>query len=331
MTSGDDISAVLKNIEVGINSRLDELQKDFNETKQTLQSQITESSERITQDIANMRGVIINNLVRENRRLQTTVSSLVERVIKVEKQANETEQHNRKCNIEIAGIPAIFVQNRQEDKLKPIAAKILNHLADSDISENDLEAVHRIKSKTSPFPTIVRMKRNLVDEVKTKENKKKLSTVAATLELPEGTKIFINENLSRNMKSLSYNARLLKREGLIADTWFANAAVRIKKIDESVVKVSHEHELYEMFPDFHFSFDTSLYVPETEAEDEEDMNRLTNLDGAWNNLLPPPGPQPAYGNFNLSLNHSGTRPPMASIQTRQMSKALSMSGATGGT
>ena len=113
------------------------------------------------------------------------MSSLVERVIKVEKQANETEQHNRKCNIEIVGIPATFVQNRQEDKLKPIVAKILNHLADSEIRESDIEAVHRLKSKTSPFPTIVRMKRNLIDEVKTKENKKKLSTVAATLELPE--------------------------------------------------------------------------------------------------------------------------------------------------
>ena len=86
-----------------------------------------------------------------------------------------------------------------------------------------------------------------------------------------------------------------------------------------------------MFPDFQFSFDTSLYAPDNEVRDEEDINRWSNLDGVLNNLPPPSGPQPIYGNFNTGVNHSGIRPSMVSVQTRQMSRALSLSGATGGT
>ena len=269
--AGNDVTTFLKNFEDKLNSRLDSFQQELQDDKTTLQGNITESSERITQDIAQVRGVIISNLICENRRLQATVSTLVDRIIKVEKQANETEQQNRKSNIEIVGIPATFVQNKDEDKLKPIVVEILNHISVSEIGESDIEAVHRLKSKASPYPTIVGLKRNLVDEVKRKENKKKLASVTTALGLPEGTKIFINENQSRNMKSLSYNARLLKREGLISDTWFSNAAVRVKKLDEDVVKITHEYELYKLFPEFHFSFDTSLYVPANINQDQEDV------------------------------------------------------------
>ena len=129
------------------------------------------------------------------------------------------------------------------------------------------------------------------------------------------------------MKSLSYNARLLKRAGLIADTWFSNAAVRIKKNDESVVKVSHEYELYQMFPDFCFSFDTSLYLPANVTQDEEDINRFSNLEGAWNNLTPPVL-QFSDSNSNPGINApAGGRPSMANVMTRQMTRQ--MSGATG--
>ena len=107
---------------------------------------------------------------------------------------------------------------RKTNSSKPIAAKILNHIAISEIVESDIEAVHRLKSKVTPYPTIVCLKRNLADEVKSKDNKKKLGTVTAALDLPEGTKNFINKNQSRNMKSLSYNAHLLKRAGMISDT-----------------------------------------------------------------------------------------------------------------
>ena len=70
------------------------------------------------------------------------------------------------------------------------------------------------------------MKWNHLFEARLK--KKKLKDVPAALDLPEGTKIIINDNLSKNMKSLAYNARQLKSKELIADCWFFNAAVRLQ-------------------------------------------------------------------------------------------------------
>ena len=218
--------------------------------------------------------------------------------------------------------------------MKPIVAQILNHISASEIGESDIEAVHRLKSKVSPYPTIVRLKRNLVDDVKRKENKKKLATVTTALGLPEGTKLYINENQSKNMKSLSYNARLLKRDGLISDTWFSNAAVRVKKLDESVVKITHEYELYQLFPQFPFSFDTSLYVPANVNQDQEDITRFMNLEGAWNIASHPPVTAASQmGTMNTGINVASNSLSMSGAYappvTRQVARNLSMSGSNG--
>jgi hypothetical protein len=222
---------------------------------------------------------MIDNLVRDNRTLQKTVRMLFERLIKTERQVNQTEQNNRKNNLEIDGIP----ETVDSANLKSAVARILNHAATSEITENDIEAVYRI-GKTSPKPTIVRMRRNLVDEVKELPNKKKLRTAPSALNFPAGVKLFINDNLSPNMRTLAFNARVMKRQKVIADTWFSNAAVRIKKHDQQIVKVTHEIDLFENFPDFkQFSFDTSLYE---RSDDEDDMARYDTLEGNWDNFYP---------------------------------------------
>ena len=129
------------------------------------------------------------------------------------------------------------------------------------------------------------MKRNLVDDVKKKENKKKLSTAATSIGLPQGTKLYINDNKSPNMMNLAFNARVLKRKEQIADTWFSNAAVRIKTLDGRILKITHDFDLYEAFPDFQgFSFDTSLY--QSPDDDDRDFDRWNNLEGAWPAFYP---------------------------------------------
>ena len=136
---------------------------------------------------------------------------------------------------------------------------IVNSIVEEDnkISAKDVEAVHRLHSKRSPAPTIVRLKRNVIDNIR--RNKKKLVGVDRNCDLPAGTKIFVNHNLSPSMKIIESNARKLKREGKILDVWFTNASVRIKKLDGSVVKVDHEFNLCEYFPDYHgFTFNTDF-------------------------------------------------------------------------
>ena len=124
------------------------------------------------------------------------------------------------------------------------------------------------------------MKRNIIAKVK--KNAKKLKDSATRLGFPNGTRLFIRDNLSPNMKTLAYNARLLKQEEIIEDTWFWNAAVRMK-VGDKYYKVTHETDLHKMFHDFeNFSFDTD-FCSRVLFENPEflEMREMDDLAGAW--------------------------------------------------
>ena len=60
------------------------------------------------------------------------------------------------------------------------------------------------------------------------KNTKSLKDVAQRLNYPQDSKIYVNDNLSPNMRTIHFNARNMKKAGIIEDTWFSNAAVRLK-------------------------------------------------------------------------------------------------------
>ena len=99
------------------------------------------------------------------------------------------------------------------------------------------------------------------------------------MDFGETNKLYINDNLSPVFKSLAYNCRLLKRENLITDTWYKNGYLKVKTLNGIVKVISHEIDIFKLSRDFNgFSFNTELY--ETIIDDEEDVARYDNLDGA---------------------------------------------------
>ena len=274
----------LTKLESTIATRLDnfgtKLDEDLANTRATLKRNVNDSTALITDGILSMRRIIIDNLVRDNRHLHTRVRSLEDRLLKLEKQMNTTEQNQRKNNVEIAGIPA----NIGDGMLRSTVANIINHVTVSEVTEADIEATHRLFSKKSPKPTIVRIKRNLIDEIKSKDNKEKIKEIPTKLGFPNGTRIFFNDNQSPNMKELAFNARLLKTQGKISDTWFSNAAVRIRCFDEDKArKITHKQDLYNLFPNFSdFTFDREFYQ---RIEEDKEIDRYDDLEGAWSNYI----------------------------------------------
>ena len=190
------------------------------------------------------------------------------------RQLNQVEQNHRKSNIEINGIP----DDVDNESLKAAVVRIVNYVTDGNFTTGDVEACHRLGARFSPKPTIVRMRRNILETVKT--NSKKLKNVDVALNFRKGTRIFIQDNQSPTMKKLAFNARCLKDEGVIQDTWFSNAAVRIKAAGK-VHKVTHEMDLIKIAPKYgDFSFNTTfgcrvLY----ENPDFMDFVRMDRLDG----------------------------------------------------
>ena len=85
-------------------------------------------------------------------------------------------------------------------------------------------------------------------------------------------------HLVPSMRSLSYNARLLKSNNIIFDTWFSNAAIRIKRTPTAKpIKITHEKDLVDAFPEFeHFTFDMNFY---RRLQDEENINKYDDLEG----------------------------------------------------
>ena len=135
--------------------------------------------------------------------------------------------------------------------------EIFNDITHANITEKDIKACHRMSSKRNPKPTIVRASRNIIDKVR--KNKKSLKDIAQRLNFPQDTKIYVNDYLSPNMRTIHFNARNMKKAGIIEDTWFSNAAVRIKPKNGENLLVTHESELYEAYPRFEgFSFDTEF-------------------------------------------------------------------------
>ena len=245
-------------IESLINKRFDSLEQSNAQINDTLRD----------------RKFVLCDLERENRELHQHVRTLEERLLKLERQVNNTEQNNRKNNIEVDGIPSSV----PDQDLRAVVATLLNHLSESDITIGDIEVAHRLYSKTLPKPTIVRLKRNLIAEVMTKEARGKLKDIAPRMGFPRGTRIFLNDNQSPNMRSLSYNARLLKSHNLISDTWFSNAAVRIKRTPTSrAIKITHEKDLVDEFPTFQFfTFDMDFY---DRLRDKDDVEQYDDLKG----------------------------------------------------
>ena len=260
----------LKQLIDGLTNKLETLDKSVNANKVAFEESITRSTEKITADIAHIRGHIIAKLVEENQSLRSRVRTLEMRTLSLEKTTNRIDQNHRKNNIELDGIPSDV---KNEDLTEKVVA-IINDITNENITEKDIEACHRLFTKKNPKPTIVRASRNLLDKVRKK--KKSLKDIAARLNFPNDTKIFLNDNLSPNMRMIHFNARNLKRDGFIDDVWFSNAAVRIKLKNEETVAVCHEYELYELFPKYeNFSFDTEF----TDRIANHDMEKLDDLAG----------------------------------------------------
>ena len=257
------------------------------ESQDELSQQIDNSSQRILEDVAAIRKVVNDRLLtqnerlaRENRDLRSRVSVVESRLASLEQLVNNIDNHARKSNVVISGIPASVGQN----ELTSTVATILDSLADREVTENDIEACHRLNFKQNGSKaTIVRAKRNILDPLRLKSNhtREKMKDAAVAAGFPPTTQLYLNDNKSSNMEMLAYNARLLASEGLIDSSWWYNASVRIKTLGGKFESITHESQLRRLFPEFRkFTFDVK-FCDRLCYGDDNDMEAFMDLDGNW--------------------------------------------------
>ena len=236
----------------------------------SLTQKIDNDSNIIKKDILEIRNVIISRLLTENRVLRNHVKSLSMRMVDMERNFNNSQQNSRKNNVEVDGIPSSVDQS----SLKPTVVNVFNHMGVK-CTSNEIKVVHRLPGKKDPKPVIVRARRDFLEQVASKRKNLKDKDFTS-LGFPPGSAIFINSNLSKQMRQLSYNCRQLKKANVIQETWVFNGSLKIKTNDEKIVTIAHEMDLFRLFPSYEgFTFDTSLckYVlcEETDIEAENDL------------------------------------------------------------
>ena len=114
-------------------------------------------------------------------------NKLVERVAEREHQCWENAQYSRRDALEVVGIPMSVRDNFLEQKVSDVIQEI-----DVDICDRDIQLCHRLKDKDQ---TIVKFtnRKYCLPILRVKRQLKGLDPSA--VDLPEGTKIFMNESL----------------------------------------------------------------------------------------------------------------------------------------
>ena len=117
------------------------------------------------------------------------------------------QQHSRKENLEISGIPN-FVK---DSDLEGVAIKLLNCLItdkNNPITPSEIQACHRLHGKNNK-PTIIRFicRKRARDIKDNRKSSFKINVVE--FGFPRETKIFRNDNLSPYFKGIHYKCRQL--------------------------------------------------------------------------------------------------------------------------
>ena len=160
---------------------------------------ITEANSKVAKeikdDILQIKNVVINRLLDDNRKLRNRLRNLEKGAIEQERRLNMMDQHSRKVNLEIDGIPDAI----QQKDLKGYVVEIFRNAEVDPVSPDDIEVVHRLNSKNTPKTTIIKARRDFLEKVYQK--KKKIKSVGKD-KMNVASTFYINESLSPSSKSL---------------------------------------------------------------------------------------------------------------------------------
>ena len=241
------ISDKLRSLETKLTADVIALKEMHSDLKMIVSTESKENTEKFME---------VDERVSHLEDAMVTADEQSQKIIRLEKDLYTSLQHNRKWNVEIDGIPNDVgdeIANLEEAVVKICVA------IGVPITSNEIEACHRLNSRRNgPKPTIVRfLSRKTVGKVM--ENKSKLKSIAALdLQLPgldATSRIFINPSYCPYYKTLAYNCRLLKKENLIVGVIYEDdSTLKIKTMNGDFVRIQHENDLTERFPNFEFVF-----------------------------------------------------------------------------
>ena len=155
----DEISGNTR-AEERLENKLDGIFSELNKKLNDSQKCLSDASSLLQNSIAEVRNVIISNLVEENKRLRERVTALERKTSKIEKIINTNQQKN---NVEFEGIP----DSIQYTDLENAVTKILKNLPQAIVcTAHDHVACHRLPGKKPSTTAIIKTKnRKLIEKI----------------------------------------------------------------------------------------------------------------------------------------------------------------------
>ena len=221
----------------------------------TVYTEINKSSDTL-------KSVIITNLIDENIRLNKRVlemedeidyfhyevEHLHDRIYDMEIELYESQQQSRRSNLELAGIPNDIC----DDNLEATCIGILNNLVKECIQPSEVDECYRLPSEGTKTTFIRFLGRKRPDEIKA--NKDMLNKIELKqFQIPDDTKLHLNDNLPPYYETILYCCRVLRREGKISKMETEDREIKIKLLNGKCWHIiRHKQMLIDLFPDFEF-------------------------------------------------------------------------------
>lgn len=202
------------------------LTEDIEEVKKSLNFM----SEELSKVVKQQAGLL--DLIEEVRQLKIVIKEKDKKIEELEKRVEDLEQYTRMEDVIISGLKtnhytyARSTAGDKEGEDAPRAEKdlleqqVIQFFKDKDIllDSKNIAACHTIPQKHTKMPTIILRFVNRKYKVELLKMGKKL----------KGTGVYVNEHLTKRNAEIARQARLLKKERHIQDTWTRNCKVFIR-------------------------------------------------------------------------------------------------------
>ena len=166
----------------------------------------------------------------------TEIKVCKQHIDQLEMKVDHLEMYSRRSSIRINGVP-----ENNEENTDNIVVKISECIG-VDIFQDHIDRSHRVGRKGDyNRPIIVKFHghRQKVSLLKAKRKLKEIDTV----KLFGATRIFLNEDLTKERAAVAAEARKMKKEGRIADTWTRDGIIFIKTRDGSLRRITTKNGL----------------------------------------------------------------------------------------
>lgn len=202
------------------------LSEDMEEVKKSLNFMSEELSKVVKQQVG------LLELIDEVRQLKAVIKEKDRKIEELERRVDDLEQYTRMEDLVISGLEtkhysyARITAGDKEGEDAPRGEKLLleqqviTFFNDKDIplDSKNIAACHTIPQKQNKRPTII---------IKFVNRKCKIEVLKLTKKL-KGTGVYVNEHLTKRNAEIARQARLLKKERRIQDTWTRNCKVFIR-------------------------------------------------------------------------------------------------------